>query len=108
LLDTVVKVNVLLHRMLEAPNKDEGTRASLRIHRRPGPSATQSFPDDINNGLWLADPDKARVFAKELVGMTADVIVPSTNLVTAILQRETPTIPVVFVFVEIRSGTASS
>ena len=46
-----------------------------------------------------ADPNKARTFAKELVGLTPDVIVPSTNLVTAILQQETPTIPIVFVLV---------
>jgi putative ABC transport system substrate-binding protein len=45
------------------------------------------------------DPDKARAFAKELIGMTPDVIVPSTNQVTRILQQETRTIPVVFVFV---------
>jgi putative ABC transport system substrate-binding protein len=38
-------------------------------------------------------------FAKELVGMTPDVIVPSSNLVTAILQQETSTIPIVFVLV---------
>jgi putative ABC transport system substrate-binding protein len=46
-----------------------------------------------------ADPDKARTFAKELVDMTPDVIVPNTNPVTAILQQETRTIPIVFVFV---------
>jgi putative tryptophan/tyrosine transport system substrate-binding protein len=46
-----------------------------------------------------ADPNKARTFAKELVSMTPDVIVPSTNLVTAILQQETSSIPVVFVLV---------
>jgi putative ABC transport system substrate-binding protein len=46
-----------------------------------------------------ADPDKARTFAKELVDMTPHVIVPNTNLVTAILQQETRTIPIVFVFV---------
>ena len=46
-----------------------------------------------------ADPDKARTFAKELVGMTPDVIVSSSNLVTEIVQRETRTIPIVFVFV---------
>jgi putative tryptophan/tyrosine transport system substrate-binding protein len=46
-----------------------------------------------------ADPDKARAFAKELVGMRPDVIVPSSNLVTEIVQRETSTIPIVFVFV---------
>ncbi len=46
-----------------------------------------------------ADADKARTFAKELVGTTPDVIVPSTNQVTAILQQETRTIPIVFAFV---------
>ncbi len=46
-----------------------------------------------------ADPDKAQTFARELIAMTPDVIVPNTNLMTAILQKETQTIPVVFVFV---------
>ena len=46
-----------------------------------------------------ADPNKARAFAKELVGLTPDVIVPSSNLVTEIVQQETHTIPIVFVFV---------
>ncbi|MGA9125914.1 MAG: ABC transporter substrate-binding protein [Pseudolabrys sp.] len=46
-----------------------------------------------------ADPNKARTFAKELVGMTPDVIVSSSNLVTEIVQKETRTIPIVFVFV---------
>src|SRR5476649_527788 len=46
-----------------------------------------------------SDPGKARTLAKELIGMTPDVIVPSTNLVTGILQQETRTIPVVFVLV---------
>jgi putative ABC transport system substrate-binding protein len=45
------------------------------------------------------DPDKARTFAKELIGMTPDVIVPSSNQVTTILQQETHTIPIVFVLV---------
>ena len=46
-----------------------------------------------------ADPDKARGFAKELVAMSPDVIVPNTNLMMAVLQKETHTIPVVFVYV---------
>jgi putative ABC transport system substrate-binding protein len=45
------------------------------------------------------DPDKARTFAKELVGMTPDVIVPSSNQITTILQQETRTIPIVFILV---------
>src|SRR5262245_9418352 len=46
-----------------------------------------------------ADPDKARTFAKELVEMAPDVIVPNTNLMMAILQKEANTIPIVFVYV---------
>jgi putative ABC transport system substrate-binding protein len=45
------------------------------------------------------DPDKARAFAKELISMAPDVIVPSTNQVTAIVRQETGSIPIVFVFV---------
>jgi putative ABC transport system substrate-binding protein len=45
------------------------------------------------------DPDKARTFAKELVGMAPDVIVPNSNMVTSVLRHETRTIPIVFVFV---------
>ena len=45
------------------------------------------------------DAEKARTFAKELIAMAPDVIVPSTNQVTAIVQQETHTIPVVFAFV---------
>lgn len=45
------------------------------------------------------DPEKARTYAKELSGMSPDVIVSSTNQVTAIVQHETRTIPIVFAFV---------
>jgi putative ABC transport system substrate-binding protein len=49
---------------------------------------------------WAAaDPDKARIFAKELVGLAPDVIACSSNLVTEIVQQETRTIPIIFVFV---------
>jgi putative ABC transport system substrate-binding protein len=46
-----------------------------------------------------ADPEKARTLAKELIGIMPDVIVPSTNQVTRVVQQETRTIPIVFVFV---------
>jgi len=49
---------------------------------------------------WAAgDADKARAFAKELIAMAPDVIVPSSNLVTTIMVEETRTIPIVFIFV---------
>ena len=42
------------------------------------------------------DPEKARAFARELIGMTPSVIVTSTNQVTEIVRQETTTIPIVF------------
>ena len=56
------------------------------------------------------DPDKARTFAKELIAMTPDVIVPSTTRVTRIVQQETRTIPIVFAFVDdpVGSGFVTS
>ncbi len=56
------------------------------------------------------DPEKAKVFAKELVDLSPDVLVPSTNQVTEIVQHQTRTIPVVFVYVgdPVGSGFAAS
>src|SRR5215468_2091179 len=45
------------------------------------------------------DPDKARTFARELIAMTPDVMLSSTNQVTRIVQQEAQTIPIVFAFV---------
>lgn len=42
------------------------------------------------------DPEKARAFARELIGMTPSVIVTSTNQVTEIVRQETQNIPIVF------------
>jgi putative tryptophan/tyrosine transport system substrate-binding protein len=47
---------------------------------------------------WYAgDTDRIRAFAQELVGLTPDIIVTSTTPATVALQRETRTIPIVFV-----------
>ena len=49
---------------------------------------------------WAAgNVDRMRVFAKELVGLGPDLILASTTPVTAALQRETRTVPIVFVMV---------
>ena len=46
---------------------------------------------------WAAgNVDRARMFAKELVDLQPDVILADTTPVTAALQRETRTIPIVF------------
>jgi ABC transporter substrate binding protein len=54
------------------------------------------------------DAEKARTFAKELISLSPDVIVSSTNQVTGILQQETRTIPIVFAFVGDPVGSALS
>lgn len=47
---------------------------------------------------WAAgNADRMRVFAKELVGLEPDLILVSTTPATAALQRETQTVPIVFV-----------
>jgi putative tryptophan/tyrosine transport system substrate-binding protein len=53
----------------------------------------------IDYRLAGGGPERARTFARELIGMAPDVIVCSSNQVTEILLHETSTIPIVFVFV---------
>ena len=49
---------------------------------------------------WAAgNIDRMRMFAKELVDLQPEMILTSSTPVTAALQRETRTIPIVFVFV---------
>jgi putative ABC transport system substrate-binding protein len=60
---------------------------------------------------WAAgDVDRMRVLAKELVGLQPDMILANTTPVTAALQRETTTIPIVFVLVSdpVGSGFVTS
>jgi len=56
------------------------------------------------------DADRNRAFAKELVGLNPDVILANSTSATAAMQRETNTIPVVFVTVSdpIGSGFVAS
>jgi putative ABC transport system substrate-binding protein len=60
---------------------------------------------------WDGDNvDRARMYAKELVDMQPDVILASTSPQTAAFQRETRTIPIVFVLVSdpVGSGFVAS
>ena len=65
--------------------------------------AALGWPDGPNLRMDMrwggGDVDKIRAFAKELVAMQPDVILSQGTPVTAALQRETPTIPIVFVVV---------
>src|SRR5713226_4168932 len=57
-----------------------------------------------------ADVERTPTFAKELVALQPDVILANTTPVTAALQRETRTIPIVFVSVSdpVGSGFVAS
>ena len=46
---------------------------------------------------WPGGDERARVFAKELVGLNPDVLVGRSTPTTAALKRETDSIPIVFV-----------
>jgi putative ABC transport system substrate-binding protein len=64
----------------------------------------------IDYRLAGAGPEKARTFARELIGIAPDVILCSSNQVTEIVRQETSSIPIVFVFVgdPVGSGFAAS
>jgi putative tryptophan/tyrosine transport system substrate-binding protein len=54
---------------------------------------------------WAAaDFERVRVYAKELVDLQCDVVVATSTPVTAAFQRETRTIPVVFVGISDPAG----
>ena len=62
-----------------------------------GWSAGRNLRMDVR---WAADNlDRIRMFAKELVDLKPDLILAQSTPVTAALQRETRTIPIVFVIV---------
>jgi ABC-type uncharacterized transport system substrate-binding protein len=64
----------------------------------------------IDHRWAAADVDRMRTFAKELVSLSPDLILAQTTSVVAALQRETSTIPIVFVVVSdpVGSGFVAS
>jgi putative ABC transport system substrate-binding protein len=58
-----------------------------------------TFGRNVRTDLRWADfdPDRMRVLAQELVGLQPDIILANTTPATVALQRETRTIPIVFV-----------
>jgi putative tryptophan/tyrosine transport system substrate-binding protein len=48
---------------------------------------------------WTGDPDHMRAYATELIGLSPDVLLATSNPGLAALRRETRTVPIVFVSV---------
>jgi ABC-type uncharacterized transport system substrate-binding protein len=83
-----------------SPGDGEGKASASAFQRRLEELGWHDGRNIQIDTRWAGgDPDKARTLARELIAMAPDVIVPNTNTVTAVLQRETTTIPIVFVFV---------
>src|SRR6202051_209670 len=82
-------------------------RLRFNLLPHPGVSIIRAAPQELGwtdgrdlrlDVRWAAAKlDQIRMFAKELVDLQPDVIFGNTTVVTAALQRETRTIPVVFV-----------
>jgi putative ABC transport system substrate-binding protein len=81
-------------------------------HDVEGEASVAAFQEGLQELGWMrsrnvridirwtgGNPEKVRTFAKELISLSPDLIVPTSNLVTAILQKETSTIPILFVLV---------
>jgi putative tryptophan/tyrosine transport system substrate-binding protein len=68
----------------------------------------RDFTIDLRYGA--GDADRNRAFAKELVGLSPDVILVNSTSATTAMQRETSTIPVVFLTVSdpVGSGFVAS
>jgi putative ABC transport system substrate-binding protein len=95
--DRVRRIGVLV------PYKENDPDAKAQLSALKQALAELGWADGRNMQMdvrWAAgDVDRMRVFAKELVGLQPDVIFASNTPVTAALQRETRTIPIVFVVV---------
>jgi putative tryptophan/tyrosine transport system substrate-binding protein len=83
------------------PFVEDDPEAQLRVNalrqtlRELGWAEGQNFSIDYR---WTGNnPGHMRSYAKELVGLTPDVIVVNSTLVLAALKNETKTVPIVFV-----------
>src|SRR6516162_6889217 len=58
-----------------------------------------AYPHNVRMDLrwWANGTDRLRALAKELVGLEPDIIVTNGTLATVAVQRETRTIPIIFV-----------
>jgi putative tryptophan/tyrosine transport system substrate-binding protein len=87
--------------LVDTDENDPGGRAQLSGFTRGleelGWTDGRNLRIDVRWGA--ANADRMRMFAKELVDLQPDVILSQGTVVTAALQRETRSIPIVFVVV---------
>jgi putative ABC transport system substrate-binding protein len=102
------RIGVLLGNAEDDPQTVAGLAAFTKALQELGWTDGRNLRIDYR---WAAaDVDRMQAFAKELVGLQPDLIVGQTTPVVAALQRETRTIPIVFVIVSdpVGSGFVAS
>jgi putative ABC transport system substrate-binding protein len=95
--DRMVRVGVLLPAKDDDPHARAWLSAFITAFAELGWSEGRNLRMDVRWGA--GNLDRVRVYAKELVALQPDVILVESTPQTAALQRETRTIPVVFVVV---------
>jgi putative ABC transport system substrate-binding protein len=106
--DRVRRIGVLTGNAEGAPQAVANLAALTKALRELGWTDGRNIRIDYRGAA--AEIDRMQAYAKELVGLQPDLIVGSTTPVIAALQRETKTIPIVFVLVSdpVGSGFVAS
>jgi putative ABC transport system substrate-binding protein len=92
--DRVRRIGVLM--AAEESDPEAKARISAFTQALAGLGWTDGRNARMDIRWWGDDINRTRAFAQELAGLQPDIIVTSTTPVTAALQRETRTIPIVF------------
>ena len=102
------RIGALIGFAEDDPATQRRVAAFLKVLADLGWTPDRDVTIDFRYGA--GDADRNRAFAKELVGLNPDVILTSSTSATAAMQRETSTIPVVFVTVSdpVGSGFVAS
>jgi putative ABC transport system substrate-binding protein len=87
--------------LMAFPENDPLAQASVRAFAQAlaGFGWVEGKNIRIDYRFAAGDPSLFKTYAGELVGLTPDVILASTPVAIAAVRQQTPTIPVVFVFV---------
>lgn len=106
--DQALRVGVLMAQPASDPEAEAFFSVFMQTLHKLGWTADSALQMDVR---WTSgEVDRIQMFAKELVALRPDLILSHGTAVTAALQRETKTIPIVFVIVSdpVGSGFVAS
>jgi putative tryptophan/tyrosine transport system substrate-binding protein len=95
--DPARRIGVLMAQPASDPEAEAFFSVFMQALHKLGWTAGSALQMDVR---WTSgEADRIQMFAKELVALRPDVILSHGTAVTAALQKETKTIPIVFVIV---------